>query len=121
MALVLPVFFVLIFAILEFAFYLGQVNETRHVAREAARVGGVDGGPADVDEAICGSVVLVDPADISYTLSGSGGEIGGTGSVEVAVTYDSLTGLLDWLPLGPFESQHSFFVERDRSIAASGC
>ncbi len=120
MALVVPIFLLLVFAILEFAFYLGQINEARHVAREGARVAGVAGDAGDVDDAICGAIVLVDPEDLTYTLSGSSNEVGGSGVVTVAVEYESLTGFLNWLPLGPFDSQHDFFVEPNRSVPGGG-
>lgn len=121
MAIVLPLFFLMVFGMFEFSYAVAQNNETRHVAREAARIAGVDGSAGEVVAAITGNLDLIDPGQLSYVISGSTSEEGGTGTVRVCVTYESLTGLLDGLLDGiTFLSVHDFFVEPDKPVPSSG-
>jgi len=113
MALVLPLFFVLVFGIIEFGWYFAQVNEVRYAAREAARVAGVDGDLDDVHQAVCGNLNLVN-GGAEYTIRASTSETGGNGEVNVTAVYEPLTGFLSLPVLPDFRSQHSFFVEPEK-------
>ncbi len=124
MALVLPLFLVLVMGILEFSFVLAQNNEVRHVAREGARVAGVEDG-GDVAGAICGNLNLLSPAAVTFSVSApSGGEAGTVGQVQVEAEYASLTGIGSlFVPDGiTLRSEHNFFVEPEHSPSGgSGC
>lgn len=113
MALVLPLFFALVFGIIEFGWYFAQVNEVRYAAREAARVAGVDGDLDAVHQAVCGNLNLVN-GGAEYTIRASTSETGGNGEVNVNATYEPLTGFLSLPGLVNFHSQHFFFVEPEK-------
>lgn len=118
MALVLPLFLLLVFGIIEFGFYFAQANEVRYAAREAARVAGVDGDVGAVAAAVCENLTLVDGGEFTVDVASS--ETGGSGVINVDAEYNSLTGfpLLPTLPA--FHSQHDFFVEPDWELPATG-
>lgn len=116
MALVLPLFLLLVFGIIEFGFYFAQANEVRYAAREAARVAGVDGDVAAVAAAVCDNLTLVGGGEFTVVASS---ETGGSGVINVDAEYQSLTGfpLLPTLPA--FHSQHDFFVEPEWDLPGS--
>ena len=118
LALVLPVFFVLVFGLIEFSYLFAQNNEVRFIAREGARAASV-GDSASA--AICGNITLLDDAGYVF---GAGGGIAGDGSVgHVTVTapYQTLTGLFDGMLGGiSLVSTHAYFAEAEIPIPGGG-
>ncbi len=117
MALVLPLFLVLVFGVIEFSYAFAQNNEIRHVARAAARVATVDGAPT-AESLICEDFDLIDGSVVEYRISAPVTladplASGGTAQVELRAPYQTLTGFFDDALAGAnLESQHNFFVEQ---------
>ncbi len=117
MALVLPLFLILVFGIIEFSYAFAQNNEIRHVAREAARVATVDDAPT-AQSLICNDFDLINSDVVEYRISApleltDPQASGGTAEVELRAPYQTLTGFFDGALAGAnLESLHNFFVEQ---------
>ncbi len=118
LALVLPVFFVLVFGLIEFSYLFAQNNEVRFIAREGARAASV-GDSASA--AICDNMTLLDDAGYAFGGGGAIADDGSVGQVTVTAPYQTLTGLFDGMLGGiTLESTHAFFAEADVSIPGGG-
>jgi Flp pilus assembly protein TadG len=103
MAVVLPLFVVLLFGIIETGWLFSQQVEIRHSAREAARVAAVstpdiNGGgfsADDIRERACATMALSGDSVTEIKVTSAGTDIGDNATVTVTVVYDALTGLLD--------------------------
>lgn len=102
-ALVLPLFLLLLFGIMEAGWLFAQQVEVRNAAREGARIAAVsapdittDGAftEADVVERTCSSLDL-SSGSVSVTLLQNGSEVGDTGTILLVSNYRSLTSFLD--------------------------
>jgi Flp pilus assembly protein TadG len=111
MALVAPIFFLLVFGIIEFGWGFVQYLDVRHGARETARLAAVNystGGSVGttqsgiiIDEGCSRMDTAGDPdATIDIDVDGSGpggsGVIGDRVTVDVSADLDTLTGFLDF-------------------------
>lgn len=111
-ALVVPVLFLLIFGIIDFAWTFGQFLDVRHGAREAARLAAVNyeapAGSSGATQSLgivtetCTRLSNEDAATITITLDSTSGlteaqrrAVGRPVSVSVTQQVDSLTGFLD--------------------------
>jgi len=111
-ALVLPLFLLLVFGIIEFSYATAQNNEVRHVTRDATRELGVN-PTADAMALVCDNFDIIDPASVEVRLTAPGAAAGTTGELAVAATYQTLTGFLDPLFAGLIlETTHRFVVEQ---------
>ena len=106
-ALVAPLFFLLVFGIMEFGWAFGQNLDIRHGAREGARLVAVNYQPTtavgtsqtDVIVAeLCGRMDGVVGAKVSITTTGS--PVGARATVEVSAPLETLTGFLDTVLAG---------------------
>jgi hypothetical protein len=115
MAMVLPLFLILVFGIIEFSYALAQHNEIRHVIRAAARVASVDAAAAP-GAMICTGFDLIPSSDVTYEITGVSPATGGPGGIaEVIATapYRTLTGFFDTMFAGTtIDSRHNFYVEQ---------
>ena len=106
-ALVLPLFLLLIFGMMEAAWAFAQTNDIHHAVREGARLAAVNHDPDDdsttndVLVGMCDRMGLVSGSSPTVTLTASDtngdGFIGrgDTANSAISVSYDSLTGFLD--------------------------
>jgi len=101
-ALVAPLFFLLVFGIIEFGWAFGQNLDIRHGAREGARLVAVNYQPStavgtsqtDVIVAeLCGRMEGVAGAKVSITTTGPA--VGARATVELSAPLETLTGFLD--------------------------
>ncbi len=113
-ALIIPVFLAMIFAIMEFSYAATQNAEIRHAAEEGACAAAVGQAAGPM---ICGSLVVVDGATYSFA-GGQDFPNGGTMRIlQVTAPYQSLTGLV---PSGTVSSEHSVYVEPQFDPPAGG-
>lgn len=91
-AIVLPFLLVLLLGIVEFGWALGQMNDIRHGAREAARLAAVDTGSAtSMRTLVCSSMDLGSGQTVTFTDSATGAA-GEEAVVTVSLPVQSLTG-----------------------------
>jgi hypothetical protein len=91
-AIVLPFLLVLLLGIVEFGWVLGQMNDIRHGAREAARLAAVDTGSATLMRSlVCSSMDLGSGQTVTFTDSANGA-VGEEAVVTVSLPVQSLTG-----------------------------
>lgn len=103
MAMVLPLFIVLLFGIMETGWLFSQHMEVRHSSREAARIAAVsspdgNGGgfdATDIRDRVCDTTGLSGDTLTKIALTSTGADIGDNATVEITADYQSLTGLLD--------------------------
>jgi Flp pilus assembly protein TadG len=133
-AIILPVLFLVLFAIVEFGWGFAQYLDVRHGAREGARLAAVDyssESPAssgatqrqEIFDAVCermgGDAI---GAELTLTLvDDAETDIGDNASIEVNSDLDTLTGFLDFA-LGDvlIDDDISFRLERDVSWTDNG-
>ncbi len=108
MAVVLPLFLLLVFGVMEASWVFAQTNDAHHGVREGARLAAVDfsdDDPATTDDVLaqmCARMGLAGGSGTFATLtivqSNSDGfdARGATGNSAVTVDYESLTGFLDF-------------------------
>jgi Flp pilus assembly protein TadG len=100
-AVVIPLFLVLVFGIMEAGWLFSQLTETRNAAREGARLAVVDFGTAtQVAIETCNRAVLSSSGALvsissSGTVSDPIGDPTASVSVHIENSYSSLTGFLD--------------------------
>lgn len=127
-ALVAPLLFLLLFGIVEFGWAFLQYLDTRHGAREGARLAAVDyNDPDTADGALVDIVTEIcermdDDADSSVRLTRTSGAVGDRATIEVSRELNTLTGFLDaFLPDGTdFSSTIEFRLEQTASWASMG-
>jgi Flp pilus assembly protein TadG len=124
-ALVLPIFLILVFGVIEFGWAFSQQLDVRHGAREGARLAAVNHGHYDESDnertpsaqttalvtEICSRMDRDGEAVV--TISG-GGDVGDETEVTVLRELDTLTGFFDgWLGGREIESTVSMRTEQD--------
>jgi len=104
MAIVTPLFILLLFGIMEAGWLFSQQVEVRHGAREATRIAAVstpdiDGSgtfdAADIRDRACNAMNLSSGTVTRIAISSTGADIGDDANVTVVVQYQSLTGVAD--------------------------
>jgi Flp pilus assembly protein TadG len=109
MAMVLPLFLLLIFGVMEASWAFAQLNDAHHGVREGARLAAVDfdsdddpSTPEDLLLEMCNRMNLAGGPNATVTLTASDtngdGSIGrgDTGNSAVSVSYQSITGVVDF-------------------------
>ena len=98
-ALVLPFMLVLIFALVDFgrAFHTWLV--VTNTAREAARVGATQGSQAEINTRINDSLGVLDPAELTITLTNVQGPRGEAIEVDLTYDFDFVTPIGDFITL----------------------
>jgi Flp pilus assembly protein TadG len=126
MAVVLPLFVLMIFGMIEASWAFAQANDVRHGAREGARLAAVAyPGLETVGEIgaevcdrmdIAGAYAVV----VSFGTPEGDGSRGSEGTVTVTLSYSSITGSLDqWFGGKAIGSSVDFVVEAPISGASS--
>ena len=126
-ALVMPLFLILVFGIMEAGWLFAQLTETRNAAREGARLAVVDFGDATaVANETCaraqlssgGAVVVISTnGDVSDPIGDPTANV----AVEINKAYESLTGFLDDIFDGtPLDSTVTMRIERPLTLLGSG-
>lgn len=110
-ALLAPIFFAVLFGIIEFGWAFGQSLDVRHAAREAARLTAVN-WPSDASSGVtqmnaiaaevCGRLNLAEGATVTFTdlgagTPGSSPDAGQTFRIRVAAPFEQITGFFDWI------------------------
>ena len=102
MAVVLPLFLILVFGVMEVSWAFAQLNDAHHGVREGARLAAVNYdddltiGPDVLDEMCSRMGLAAANATVTLTVTDpSTAERGDTGNSAVVVNYKSLTGFLD--------------------------
>ncbi len=106
-AVVLPLFLLLVFGIMEASWAFAHLNDAHHGVREGARIAAVDGDgdpltTQDVLEEMCARMGLASDPNTTVELTIVQDNVdgfaarGATGNSSVSVTYQSLTGFLDF-------------------------
>jgi Flp pilus assembly protein TadG len=92
-ALLAPFLILLLLGIVEFGYFLGEFNDVRHGAREAARAAAVNSGDNPfLKDLTCDAMDLTSNVSVQFT-DGATQSIGDTAIVQVTAAPDSLTGL----------------------------
>ncbi|MGI9584016.1 MAG: TadE/TadG family type IV pilus assembly protein [Acidimicrobiia bacterium] len=109
MAVVVPFFLLLVFGVIEASWAFAQANDAHHGVREGARLAAVDfsdDDPATTDDVLaemCARMELAGGAGTFATLTIAQPNTdgfaarGATGNSSVTVSYQSLTGFLDFI------------------------
>jgi len=131
-AVILPLFILLIFGIMEAGWFFAQQVEVRNAAREGARLAVVDfpngssgtpvDGQAQIISETCRRADLTGDS-VTVTLSKEGSGTSEAAVVTVASPYTSLTGVVDFFD-GTITSTAIMRVERDSvtwSNGSAGC
>ena len=87
-AIVAILLFTILFGIIEYGFVFATNLDTRHGAREAARLAAVNFGTAqEIADETCARMDFADAATFTFT---DGGTVGSVGTVEIVVPYASV-------------------------------
>ena len=114
-ALLAPFLILLLLGIIEFGYLLGEFNDVRHGAREAARAAAVNiGDNATIHDLACDAMDLTTNVSVQLTDSPSG-SFGETASVLVTASPGSLSGLglIEIFLPDDLESSVEFRLEQD--------
>ena len=121
-AVVLPVLLLIILGAIEFGWLMGQNNDVRHGAREAARLATVDAGSVSAMGATaCDAMDLASGPTVTFTDS-STGRNGSQGTVRVQMPVASITNfpvITAMLPAN-LTSEVKFRLEQDSDSWATG-
>jgi TadE-like protein len=92
-ALLAPFLILLLLGIIELGYVLGEFNDVRHGAREAARAAAVNAGDNSFIHGVtCDAMDLTSNVTVQLT-DGSTGSVGDTATVHISSTPGSLSGL----------------------------
>jgi Flp pilus assembly protein TadG len=122
-ALILPLFLLLVFGIMEAGWFFAQQVEIRHASREGARLAVVDYGTAGavISETCDRANISGTGATVTITLSAD--DVYGLGADSVSVTvdkvYTSLTGFVDFFD-GNMSSTAEMRTERPLDTLGNG-
>ena len=126
-ALIAPLLFALLFGIIDFAWILGQYQDVRHGAREAARLAAVNtDSAANMSTTVQGVMQIANGATVTF-VDGATGCVGSIGTVTVNAPVGSLTGFsslpfMSALYPTTFTSSINFLLEQDStSWGANNC
>jgi Flp pilus assembly protein TadG len=106
-ALVLPIFMLLIFAIVDFGMGFHAYITVTNSAREGARLGAVRGTQAEILKRVQDTSDTLDPSKMTVTVTNAGGAAGGSVVVDVDYDYtlitplDNILGLISGGSVGP--------------------
>ena len=106
-ALVVPIFLLLVFAIIDFGFGFHAWLTVTNSAREGARIGAVRATAADIEQRVRNTTDSLDQADLSVVVTNAQGASGSSVVVEVEYEYelitplDSIMGMISGGSIGP--------------------
>lgn len=90
-AILAPFLILLLLGIIEFGFFLGEMNELKHGAHEGARLAAVN--ESNLVTETCSSINLQDNSAVTVTFTRTGSDIGDQGAVSLSANINSLSGL----------------------------
>ncbi|MCL1593849.1 MAG: pilus assembly protein [Actinomycetia bacterium] len=118
MAVILPVFLLMMFGMIEASWAFASANDVRHGAREGARLAAVGAAPFEsVDEIgaeVCSRMDIAGGSGVTVTFATPTGDgsRGSEGTIIVSLNYSSLTGSLDsWFGGKVIDSDIDFVIE----------
>jgi Flp pilus assembly protein TadG len=118
MALILPLFVLLLFGMIEASWAFAQANDVRHGAREGARLAAVGADPFEtvdqIGNEVCDRMDIAGNSAVVITFGATDGDgsRGSEGTITVSLTYASITGALDqWFGGKMIGSSIDFVVE----------
>lgn len=89
-AILAPLLILLLFGIVEFGYTMGQLNDVRHGAREAARLAAVNAGSVNAMATTACNSMSISGGVFTFT---DGGTTGNEAAVNLTASRISLTGL----------------------------
>ena len=99
LALILPIFLILVFAIVDFGIGFHSYITVTNSAREGARLGAVGGTSAAIEQRVRDTASTLDQADLTVTVTNAQGQPGQSVVVDVDYQYDLITPLTGMLSL----------------------
>jgi len=97
--LVLPIFLLVLFAIVDFGMAFHAWITVTNSAREGARVGSVRATSAEIEQRVRDTATSLDEAELTVAVTNAGGQPGGSVEVDVSYDYSLMTPLADLLNL----------------------
>ncbi len=94
-ALVAPIFFLVLFAIVDFGMAFHAWITVTNSAREGARIGAVRASAAEIETRVRDTADSLDDANLSVTVTNAEGDPGESVVVDVSYTYSLITPLGD--------------------------
>ena len=97
--LVVPIFLLVLFAIVDFGMAFHAWITVTNSAREGARVGAVRATGAEIEQRVRDTATSLEQADLSVAVTNAEGQPGGSVVVDVSYSYSLMTPLADLLNL----------------------
>ncbi len=117
-ALVLPIFLILVFGIIDFGMGFHAWITVTNAAREGARIGAVGADSATIQTRVVDTADSLDASDLTVTVVNAQGAPGESVSVDVDYNYDLITPLSSFLGIfgGGIGSPIAFHSEAEMRI-----
>ncbi len=96
-ALVIPIFLLVLFAIVDFGMAFHAWITVTNSAREGARIGAVRATSAQIEQRVRDTATSLDQANLSVSVTNAEGPPGGSVVVDVSYNYSLMTPLADLL------------------------
>ena len=97
--LVLPIFLLVLFAIVDFGMAFHAWITVTNSAREGARIGAVRATSGEIEQRVRDTATSLDQTDLSVAVTNAEGQPGGSVVVDVSYSYSLITPLADLLNL----------------------
>jgi len=97
--LVLPIFLLVLFAVVDFGMAFHAWITVTNSAREGARIGAVRASGAEIEQRVRDTATSLDQANLSVAVTNAEGQPGGSVVVDVSYDYSLMTPLADLLNL----------------------
>ncbi len=98
-AFVLPIFLLVLFAIVDFSMAFHAWITVTNSAREGARLGAVRADAADIEQRVRDTSDTLDQADLTITVTNAEGDPGDSVIVDVSYAYSLITPMADFLAM----------------------
>jgi Flp pilus assembly protein TadG len=98
-ALVLPIFLLVLFAIVDFGMAFHAWIAVTNSAREGARLGAVRGPATEIEQRVRDTTGTLDQANLTITVTNAEGDPGDSVIVDVSYAYSLMTPVADILAL----------------------
>jgi Flp pilus assembly protein TadG len=96
-ALVIPIFLLVLFAIVDFGMAFHAWITVTNSAREGARLGAVRATSGEIEQRVRDTATSLDQANLSVSVTNAEGQPGGSVVVDVSYDYSLMTPLADLL------------------------
>ncbi len=117
-AMVVPIFLILVFAIVDFGMGFHAWITVSNAAREGARIGAVGADSSTIEACVVDTASSLDAADLNVTVVNAQGPAGEAVSVDVDYDYEPITPLSNLLGIfgGGLGSPITFHSEAEMRI-----